>query len=193
MPYKFIKNTVADWLKNAKEEEIARVIREYGEEKFSRRIARKIIEEREEKPITSTRDLVAIIETAIPFRDKHKHPATRTFQALRIFINSELVDLRACLNDLIELLAVGGRLVVISFHSLEDRIVKRFIREKERGDPFPGKLPIRDDQLKRELKRQGKAIKATREEVDQNPRARSAVMRVATKLAVIEPEQLMPK
>jgi len=174
--------TVADWLKVAEEKQISKVIRDYGEEKFARRIARKIIEERTENPIESTQHMVEIIEAAIPFRDRHKHPATRSFQALRIFINSELSDLRNCLDNLLELLNVGGRLVVISFHSLEDRIVKRFIRDKERGDPYPSKLPITDEMLKKELKSLGKAIKPGKAEIEQNPRARSAVMRVATKL-----------
>lgn len=181
--------TVADWLKNATEAEICQVLWEYGEEKFGRRIASRIIEQRGEKNIASTQELVAIIESAIPFRDKHKHPATRSFQALRIFINRELADLRECLDEVIALLAVDGRLVVISFHSLEDRIVKRFIREKEKGDPFPRKLPVRNEMLKRELKSLGKAIKPGHAEIAANPRARSAVMRVACKLASVEPEQ----
>jgi 16S rRNA (cytosine1402-N4)-methyltransferase len=176
--------TVADWLAQATEAEISRVLWDYGEERFARRIARRIVEQRNEMAITSTSELVALIEAAIPFRDKHKHPATRSFQALRIFINSELMDLKACLGEVIALLVVGGRLVVISFHSLEDRIVKRFIREKEKGDPFPRKLPVKNEMLRRELASVGKAVKPAKEEIANNPRARSAVMRVACKLAV---------
>lgn len=175
-------DTVADWLRVAEESEIAAVIKEYGEERFAKRIARKIVTERDERDLKTTLDLVNLIEDAIPFRDRYKHPATRSFQALRIYINDELNDLRTGLNEAVDLLAKDGRLVVLSFHSLEDRIVKRFIREKERGDPFPGKLPIKDEMLDRKLKRVGKAAKPGAEEIDRNPRARSAVMRVAVKL-----------
>ncbi len=180
--------TVADWLAVATEAEISKVLWEFGEERFARRIARKIVEQRDVSPVASTKQLVAIIEEAIPFRDKYKHPATRSFQALRIFINSELMDLKTCLAEVIALLVVGGRLVVISFHSLEDRIVKRFIREKEKGDPFPRKLPVRNEMLKRELESLGKAIKPGQAEIERNPRARSAVMRVACRLASVPAE-----
>ncbi|MDK1023316.1 MAG: 16S rRNA (cytosine(1402)-N(4))-methyltransferase RsmH [Gammaproteobacteria bacterium] len=175
-------DTVADWLRVAEEREIAAVIKEYGEERFAKRIARKIVTERGVRDVKTTLDLVKLIEDAIPFRDRYKHPATRSFQALRIHINNELDDLRTGLNEAVDLLARDGRLVVVSFHSLEDRIVKRFIREKEKGDPFPGKLPIKDEMLNRKLRRLGKAAKPGAEEISRNPRARSAVMRVAVKL-----------
>jgi 16S rRNA (cytosine1402-N4)-methyltransferase len=174
--------TVADWLKSANEKEIASVIREYGEERFAKRIASKIVAERGGRELVTTRDLVELIEGAIPFRDKYKHPATRSFQALRIHINHELDELRTGLQAAVDLLATDGRLVVISFHSLEDRIVKRFIRDQEKGDPYPGKLPIKDEMLNRRLRRSGKAVRPSAEEISRNPRARSAVMRVATRL-----------
>ncbi len=175
-------DTVADWIRVAEEKDIATVIKKYGEERFARRIARKIVTERVQRDISTTLDLVGLIEEAIPFRDRHKHPATRSFQALRIHINHELDDLRDGLEGALEVLAANGRLVVISFHSLEDRIVKRFMREQEKGDPFPGKLPIRDELLNRKIRRIGKAIKPGAEEIKRNPRARSAVMRIAARL-----------
>jgi 16S rRNA (cytosine1402-N4)-methyltransferase len=175
-------DTVADWLRVADEGEIARVIRQYGEERFAKRIARKIVTERGERVLVTTLDLVELIEDAIPFRDRYKHPATRSFQALRIHINHELDELRIGLGEAVDMLARDGRLVVVSFHSLEDRIVKRFIREQAKGDPYPGKLPIRDEMLNKRLRRLGKAEKPGEEEINRNPRARSAVMRVAVKL-----------
>jgi len=175
-------DTVADWLQVAEENEIAGVIKQYGEERFAKRIARKIVAERGERDLLTTHDLVKLIEDAIPFRDRYKHPATRSFQALRIHINHELDELRVGLRDAVDLLARDGRLVVVSFHSLEDRIVKRFIREQEKGYPYPEKLPITDEMLNRRLRRLGKAAKPGAEEISRNPRARSAVMRVAAKL-----------
>ena len=123
------------------------------------------------------------MKDAHPAWEKHKHPATRAFQAFRIHINDELGELERVLDSALEALAVGGRLVVISFHSLEDRIVKRFMRDKARGDQLPRHLPLRDDQLNKRLTLVGKALKPTRDEIEVNPRARSAVMRVAEKLA----------
>jgi 16S rRNA (cytosine1402-N4)-methyltransferase len=175
-------DTVAEWLQVAEEKEIAGVIKQYGEERFAKRIARRIVAERGERDLITTLDLVELIEDAIPFRDRYKHPATRSFQALRIHINHELDELRIGLREAVDLLATEGRLVVVSFHSLEDRIVKRFIREQEKGDPYPGKLPIRDEMLNRRLRRLGKVVKPGEEEISRNPRARSAVMRVAAKL-----------
>ncbi|WP_263322510.1 16S rRNA (cytosine(1402)-N(4))-methyltransferase RsmH [Endozoicomonas sp. Mp262] len=175
--------SAAEWLARAEEQEISRVLWEYGEERFSRRMARAIVREREIEPIVTTARLASIIAGACPKKEKGKHPATRAFQAIRIHINRELDDLIECLDKALELLKPGGRLVVISFHSLEDRIAKRFIRKHEKGDPLPSWLPVREDQLNKRLKALGKAIKPSETEVRENPRARSAIMRVAEKLA----------
>jgi 16S rRNA (cytosine1402-N4)-methyltransferase len=174
--------TAADWIEVADEDEITDVLRRFGEEKFARRIARKIVEKREDGRIDTTAALVEIIESAVPVREKNKHPATRTFQAIRIHINEELRCLEDCLADVVDLLVSGGRLVVISFHSLEDRIVKRFIRRMEKGDYYPERLPIRDSEIKRYVKSVGKAIKPSANEVGRNRRSRSSIMRVAEKL-----------
>ena len=170
------------WLATASADEISRVLRDYGEEKYARRMARAVVIAREESVITRTGQLADIIAAANPAWEKHKHPATRAFQAIRIFINRELEELRQLLDGVLDVLAVGGRLVVISFHSLEDRIVKRFIRGHER--PFIAKnLPLRESEILRRMRSVGKAIKASEQEVMANPRSRSAVMRVAEKLA----------
>lgn len=174
--------SAAQWLATAKAAEIIDVLKTYGEERFARRIANRIVETRDEHPIERTQQLVEIIEAATPRKDPHKHPATRSFQAIRIHINGELDSLRQCLDDVVDLLVTGGRLVVISFHSLEDRMVKRFIRRMEQGEPLPSRLPIRDADIVRHLKSVGKAGKASAEEVELNARARSSVMRVAEKL-----------
>ncbi len=175
--------SAADWLARAKVEDIAWVFKTYGEERFAKRLARAIVERRKECPFTRTGDLAEVIKTAHPAWEKGKHPATRAFQALRIHVNGELDQLDAALDAALEALAPGGHLVVISFHSLEDRRVKRFIREHVRGDThLPRGMPIRDDQLNRRLEAVGKARRANAAEVDANPRARSAVMRVARKL-----------
>jgi 16S rRNA (cytosine1402-N4)-methyltransferase len=171
--------SVAQWLQTVEEGELAQVIAEYGEERFARRIARAIVREREEQPILRTHQLAQLIERASPTREKHKHPATRTFQALRIFINRELDDLQICLRDSLKVLAQGARLVVISFHSLEDRIVKHFMREQSRGPRLPKGLPVVHTATTGALRLVGKAIKPDANEIAQNPRARSAVMRVA--------------
>ena len=175
--------SAADWLARAKEQEISKVIWEYGEDRFSRRMARAIIREREEAPILTTKRLANIIAAACPGRERGKHPATRAFQAIRIHINRELDDLIDCLDRSLEKLKPGGRLVVISFHSLEDRIAKRFIRKHAKGDDLPSWLPVREDQLNKRMKSLGKALKPGKREVDENPRARSAIMRIAEKLA----------
>ncbi len=173
--------SAAMWLKNAKEGEIAKVLREYGEERFSRRIARFIVKERAVEPIITTGRLAEIVSAAHPKWEDHKHPATRAFQAIRILVNNELQELSLGLEQCLDVLAVGGRLVVITFHSLEDRIVKRFI-EKHRGGEMPEWLPIRDEQLCRRLKLVGKPIRASSEEVSGNPRSRSATLRIMEKL-----------
>ncbi len=174
--------SAAQWLNSAKEEEIARVLWEYGEERFSRRIARAIVRRRQERPLQTTEELAQLVASAVPSREKRKHPATRTFQAIRIQVNRELDELRQGLEQALELLAAGGRLVVISFHSLEDRIVKRFFREQLRGAQLPKGVPVRGGELEPgALRLVGKAVRAGDEEVRRNPRARSAIMRVAEK------------
>ena len=174
--------SAAEWLATADEYDIRRVLREYGEEKFAKRIACAIIKARVENPITSTRQLAALIADASPFHERGKDPATRSFQAIRIFINNELGDVKACLPQALEVLRPGGRLAVISFHSLEDRIVKRFMRDEARGDVFPPGLPIPQSALSPKLRLIGKAIRASKQEIDHNPRARSAVLRLAERL-----------
>lgn len=174
--------SAAQWIARAEEHEISRVIWECGEDRFSRRMARAIVQAREIEPILTTKQLANIIAAACPSREKGKHPATRAFQAIRIHINRELEDLITCLDRALEKLKPGGRLVVISFHSLEDRIVKRFIRKHQKGDELPSWLPVTDAQLNRRMKSLGKAIKPSKEEISVNPRSRSAVMRIAEKL-----------
>lgn len=174
--------SAADWINRAEEQEISRVIWEYGEDRFSRKIARAIVREREEAPITTTKRLASIIAGASFSREKNKHPATRAFQAIRIHINRELDDLVECLDKALEVLKPGGRLVVISFHSLEDRIAKRFIRKHAKGDELPRWMPVTEDQLNKRMRPLGKAIKPSDAEIKANPRSRSAVMRVAEKL-----------
>ncbi|MDX1574178.1 MAG: 16S rRNA (cytosine(1402)-N(4))-methyltransferase RsmH [Methylophaga sp.] len=175
--------SAAQWLAQAEEVEIATVIKTLGEERYGKRIARAIVEQRQQTPLTTTRQLAELIDKASPSRDKFKHPATRTFQAIRIFINNELDELTSALEQAIDVLAVGGRLAVISFHSLEDRIVKRFFRDEAKGDDLPANFPIRAAELNPRLNIIGKAIRADDAEVAENPRARSAVLRVAEKLA----------
>ncbi|MGH1484767.1 MAG: 16S rRNA (cytosine(1402)-N(4))-methyltransferase RsmH [Cellvibrionaceae bacterium] len=175
--------TAADWVNAASEEEIVRVLKEYGEERFARRMARAILRERTEEPIETTARLAKIIAEANPAWQKGKHPATRAFQAIRIHVNNELQELDEVLEQALDMLAIGGRLVVISFHSLEDRRVKRFINHHEKGDVLPMGVPVTDDQLNKRLRRLSKAVKAGKAELERNPRARSAVMRVAEKIA----------
>ena len=174
--------SAADWLATAKEQEITQVLKEYGEERFAKRIARAIINVRDESPIHTTRQLASIIAAANPKHEKGKDPATRSFQAIRIFINQELADIKACLSQVVDVLKPGGRLVAISFHSLEDRMIKRFIREQVKGDDFPLDLPVTHAQLNPKMKMIGKAVRAGKAELGVNPRARSAVMRVAERL-----------
>jgi 16S rRNA (cytosine1402-N4)-methyltransferase len=174
--------SAAVWISKVKAEELADVFKKYGEERYAKRIAKAVIEARNEVPIKTTKQLAEIIKVANPKWEKHKHPATRCFQAIRIFINNELAELSACLEDCLEVLAVGGRLTVVSFHSLEDRIVKRFIKKHERGDTFPAGFPVRQEELTPRLKRIGRAIMPDSKECVDNPRARSAVLRIAEKL-----------
>lgn len=174
--------SASEWLESASENDIARVLKVFGEERFSRRIARAIVEIRQASPLRTTRQLAALIEAAVPMREKHKHPATRSFQAIRIFINGELDEITAVLEQVIDVLAPQGRMAVISFHSLEDRIVKRFIRDEYRGEQPPEEFPLAGMDYVPRLRPVGKAIRAGAAEVDQNPRARSAVLRVAERL-----------
>jgi 16S rRNA (cytosine1402-N4)-methyltransferase len=174
---------VAEWLNTASAAEIERVLREFGEEPHARHIARAIIAARQRQPITRTRQLAELVAASVPPVRDHKHPATLTFQALRIFINRELEELRAVLPHTVRALAPGGRLVVISFHSLEDRMVKRFLRAEARGDDYPPDLPVLDAALKPRLRIIGKARRPSAEEMERNPRSRSAVLRVAEKIA----------
>jgi 16S rRNA (cytosine1402-N4)-methyltransferase len=175
--------TAARWLAQVDEKELVRVLFEYGEERFARRIARAIVDVRAEKPFTTTRELVRLIEDVIPVREKHKHPATRSFQAIRIEVNKELDELKAALQQSIKVLKQGGRLVVISFHSLEDRIVKQFMRDESGAKYDPGKFPVKEaDITKGVLVKRGKPMKAGKIEIEQNPRARSAIMRVAERV-----------
>jgi 16S rRNA (cytosine1402-N4)-methyltransferase len=189
--------SASQWLNRAKEEDIVKVLWQFGEEKFSRRIARVLVEEREQNPITTTLQLANLIATAVPEsirtgrkgkrgrkgvgKQKSKHPATRSFQAIRIYINRELEDLQTCLDRSVDHLAKNGRLVVISFHSLEDRIVKRFLQKESQGPKIPRGIPVMADHYTPKMKKVGKAIKSGKEEVENNPRARSAIMRIGEK------------
>lgn len=170
-----------DWLNTAKESEIAFIFKTYGEERFYRRMAKAVVKARTIALITSTQQLAAILTKANPAWEKSKHPARRCFQAIRIFINDELNELSLGLNQALAVLKPGGRLVVISFHSLEDRIVKRFIQTQEKGDEYPARLPIAANQLHQLLRRVGRKILPSSLEIAKNPRARSAVLRVAEK------------
>lgn len=174
--------TAAEWLATVEEKKLADLIFKYGEERFSRRIAKAIVVARQLNPIETTGDLVRIIETAIPMRERSKHPATRTFQAIRIVINQELAELEAVLNQALEVLAIGGRLVVISFHSLEDRIVKQFMKAKTTPPYVPKDIPLKGVAYQTNYRLVGKAIKPTEEEIKENPRSRSAILRTLEKL-----------
>ena len=173
--------SAAQWINTATEKEIADVLFRFGEERHSRRMAKRVVAARQEKDIETTGQLAELVKAANPAWEKGKHPATRAFQAIRIHINNELEQIEDALNGAVELLRGEGRLVVISFHSLEDRIVKNFLTNKARGDNFPRDLPVTTEQLNPTLKKIGKAIRAKETEVLNNPRARSAVMRVAEK------------
>ena len=172
--------SAADWLASAAEGEISEVIRTYGEERFAKSIARAIVAAREKEAIHSTGQLANLIAAAVKRREPGQHPATRSFQAIRIYLNRELEELSDVLPQCVNALRPGGRLAVISFHSLEDRIVKRFMRDEAMGEQAPARLPIRADMLKPgRLKLIGRAQHASDAEVADNPRARSAVLRVA--------------
>lgn len=174
--------SAAEWLARVSEGELVRVLREYGEERFARRIARAIIAARGERAIDTTGRLQSIVAAANPSWEKGKDPATRTFQAIRIYVNRELEALQAVLPQLVEILAPGARLAVISFHSLEDRIVKRFIRRQARGDDFPPGVPVTEAQRRPRMRAVGAARHPGADEIAGNPRARSAVLRIAEKI-----------
>lgn len=175
--------TAAHWLSHADLQDIAGVLKEYGEERFARRIAAAIVAARTEAPIETTGRLAKVVSEAHPRWEKHKHPATRSFQAIRIKVNRELDDLQEFLSLALGMLRVGGRLVVISFHSLEDRLVKRYMRDMARGDALPRGVPVPESALNRRMRLIGRAVRASPEEIAANPRARSAVMRVAEKIS----------
>ena len=176
--------SAAAWIATAPEADIAQVFKEFGEERFAKRMARAVVQRRDVQPFERTGDLAKVLTEANPAWEKGKHPATRAFQGLRIYINRELSDLEQGLQAAYEQLAVGGRLVVISFHSLEDRIVKQFMRRLAKGeaDQLPRDLPIRATVFEPSLRLLGKPVYAGEAELAANPRARSAVMRVAEKL-----------
>ncbi|PIZ04640.1 MAG: 16S rRNA (cytosine(1402)-N(4))-methyltransferase [Gammaproteobacteria bacterium CG_4_10_14_0_8_um_filter_38_16] len=176
----------ATWINTADVHDIANVLYQYGEERFSRRIAAAIVRTRESVRITTTTQLASIVEKANPKKEKHKHPATRAFQAIRIFINEELKALQECLPQIVNVMSVGGRMCVISFHSLEDRMVKQFIQRESSTDLYPPDFPITQEQLQQlqqaRLRKIGKSIEASETEIKGNPRARSARLRVAEKM-----------
>ncbi len=175
--------TAAQWVARASERELAGTLSELGEERFARRIARAIVAARAMAPIERTEQLAGIIAAAVPTREPGKHPATRSFQAIRMRVNAELESLEAALPQALELLAAGGRLCVISFHSLEDRLVKRFIARESRGDPHYAGLPVVPPHARPRLTRIGRATMPSDAEVARNPRARSAVLRIAERIA----------
>ena len=171
----------AHFINEASESDLADVFFTYGEERYSRRIARAIVMERAKSPIQDTATLAEIVKTAHPKWEKHKHPATKVFQAIRIYVNQELTDLESCLAQTLEVLAVKGRLAVISFHSLEDRMVKQFMQRAEQGVAVPKHIPVKTNHLQGRLRRLGRAIKPTDGEIQSNIRARSAILRIGEK------------
>jgi 16S rRNA (cytosine1402-N4)-methyltransferase len=176
--------TAGQWLATASENQIGEVIKTYGEERFARQIARAIVAARSRGALDTTRQLAKIVEDSVRTREPGQNPATRTFQAIRIFINQELEELSLALAQGMQLLKAGGRLAVISFHSLEDRLVKRFLREHSQPAPVPRGLAVREaDRVPPPLRLVGKPVRPTHAESEANPRARSAVLRVAEKLA----------
>lgn len=175
--------TAAEWLANVDESFLVEVIRDYGEERFAKQIARALVEARKEQAILTTRQLSEVVAKVVRTREPGKNPATRTFQAIRIYLNRELEELTHILPQCVDSLKPGGRLAVISFHSLEDRIVKRFMRDMAQGDKFPVGLPIRAADIPQgRMKLIGKAVQAGADELKLNPRARSAVLRIAERL-----------
>ncbi|MCZ6897104.1 MAG: 16S rRNA (cytosine(1402)-N(4))-methyltransferase RsmH [Betaproteobacteria bacterium] len=178
--------TATEWIASVSEAQLGEVIKNYGEERFAKRIARAVVATRSRQPIVTTLQLAEIVATAVRSRKQNQNPATRTFQAIRIYLNQELEELSLSLPQCVELLNPGGRMVIISFHSLEDRIVKRFMRAAANPDPLPRRLPIRNKEMQnfspQKLRLVGKAVRPRENEVAINPRARSAVMRVAERI-----------
>ncbi|MCC5859192.1 MAG: 16S rRNA (cytosine(1402)-N(4))-methyltransferase RsmH [Ectothiorhodospiraceae bacterium] len=175
--------SAVEWLQNVAEDELARVLRVYGEERYARRIARRLVWAREQGELPQTTvALAALVADAVPVPERHKHPATRTFQAIRIAVNGELEALERFLDGVCDWLAPGGRLAVISFHSLEDRMVKRFIRRAAGVRDLPPEIPVIPEGLRPRMRPVGRAVRAGEEEVRNNPRARSAMLRLAEKL-----------
>ncbi|QDQ39171.1 16S rRNA (cytosine(1402)-N(4))-methyltransferase RsmH [Legionella geestiana] len=174
--------SAARFVNEASVDEMTQVFREYGEERFSGRIARAIAESRAKAPLERTLQLAEIVKAANPRWERHKHPATRVFQAIRIHVNAEMESLKAALSQSMKVLAPEGRLAVISFHSLEDRVVKQFMRNLEQGDVLPREVPVRFEAQDKVFRRVGKAIKAGEQEVADNVRARSAVLRTGEKI-----------
>ena len=182
--------SAAQWLQQVSEQDLAWVLKTFGEERFAKRIAQAIVGynksavEKNSEILNRTLQLAELIAQSVPFKDKHKHPATRSFQAIRIYINSELEELESLLQSALTVLAPQGRLSVISFHSLEDRMVKHFMRKQSKGEDIPKGLPLREDQIERRqtLKTIGKAIQPSDEEIAFNPRSRSAVLRIAERI-----------
>ena len=174
--------SAAAWLNQASQTELISVLRHYGDERYAGRIARAIVASRSEHAVTSTRQLSELIKAVVPTTETGKHPATRSFQAIRIHVNNELEELGAALAQVTGVLREGGRLAVISFHSGEDRIVKRFIRQQSRADPYPSYLPVSGSSIKPRMRAIGRPIKSGKEANQANPRGRSATLRIAEKL-----------
>ncbi|MFU2046703.1 16S rRNA (cytosine(1402)-N(4))-methyltransferase RsmH [Avibacterium gallinarum] len=182
--------SAAEWLQQVSEQDLAWVLKTFGEERFAKRIAQAIVNYNKNarqngtEPLNRTLQLAELIAQSVPFKDKHKHPATRSFQAIRIFINAELEELERVLQGALQVLAPQGRLSIISFHSLEDRMVKHFMRKQSKGESLPKGLPLREDQIQRSqtLKTIGKAIMPSEQEIAQNARSRSAVLRIAERV-----------
>ncbi|HRX70469.1 MAG TPA: 16S rRNA (cytosine(1402)-N(4))-methyltransferase RsmH [Candidatus Competibacteraceae bacterium] len=175
--------SAAEWLACVTEAELAQVLAQFGEERFHRRIAREIIAARQQSPITTTGRLARIVAAAVPTREPGKHPATRVFQAIRIVVNDELRELSTALPQTVRILVPGGRLAVISFHSLEDRLVKQFMREQAHGREWPLDLPVTGEPEGKTLRLVGRPLRPGKVEAAANPRARSALLRVAERLA----------
>jgi 16S rRNA (cytosine1402-N4)-methyltransferase len=175
--------SAAEWIAQADRREIEHVLRLYGEERFARRIANAIVTYRLSKPVTRTLQLAEIVSAAVPTREPGKHPATRTFQAIRIHVNDEVGALRVVLPQIVRVLRPGGRMAVISFHSLEDREVKRFLRRQAAGDEYPPEIPVPAAAMRPVMRIIGRAIRPAQDELARNRRARSAVLRVGEKLA----------
>ena len=182
--------SAAEWLKQVSVDDLTWVLKTFGEERFAKRIATAIVEFNKSaikngtECLNRTSQLAELIAQSVPFKDKHKHPATRSFQAIRIYINAELDELESVLNSALDMLAPEGRLSIISFHSLEDRMVKHFMRKQSKGEDIPRGLPLREDQIQRnqKLKIIGKAIQPSEAEISANPRSRSAVLRIAERV-----------